>query len=164
MMTKIKRFRSDDRAVSISVTHVLTIGITTILIAMLLIAGSSVLEAQTDRSVDSSLETVGERLAGEIDNVGRMVDTGADGVSVTAKHPRTVSNTGYTVELQTDCDAPLLDGDTDCVRLSASDVDVVVYVPLADGVDIDDGSSVSGGTIEIVYDDTEDEITIEEAN
>ncbi|MFC4437284.1 MULTISPECIES: DUF7266 family protein [Natrialbaceae] len=163
-MTRGDRFATDDRAVSISVTHVLTIGITTILVAMLLIAGSSVLEAQTDRSVDSSLETVGERLASEIDNVDRMENSGADDVRVTADHPRTVSNTGYTVELREDCDAPLLDGETDCVRLSASDVDVVVYVPLADGVDIDDGSLVSGGTIEIVYDDTENEITLEEAN
>ena len=162
-MTKSRRFPSDDRAVSISVTHVLTIGITTILIAMLLIAGSSVLEAQTDRSVDSSLETVGERLAGEIDNVDRMADDDTDEARVTAEHPRTVSNTGYTVELQEECDAPLLDGNTDCVRLSASDVDVVVYVPLADDIDVDDESSVSGGTIEIVYDES-DEITLEEAD
>ncbi|TYL37691.1 hypothetical protein CV102_15245 [Natronococcus pandeyae] len=162
-MTGRERFAADDRAVSITVTHVLTIGITTILIAMLLIAGSSVLEAQTDRSVDSSLETVGERLANEIDNADRMGDNGADNVRVTAEHPRTVSNTGYTVELREECDGPLLDGETDCVRLSATDVDVVVYVPLAEDVEIDGESSVSGGTIEIVYDDS-DGIRLEEAD
>lgn len=153
--------RDDDRAVSISVTHVLTLGITTILISMLLIGGSSVLEAETDRSVEGSLETVGERLAGEIDNANRMTADSGDEATITAEHPRTVSNTAYTVELREECDAPLLDGDADCLRLTAQDVDVVVYVPLAGGVEVGE-SSVSGGTIEIVADDGE--ITLEGAN
>ncbi|WP_306057607.1 DUF7266 family protein [Natronococcus wangiae] len=159
-MTERERFATDERAVSISVTHVLTIGITTVLIAMLLIAGSSALEAQTDRSVESSLETVGERLANEIDNADRIADD-ADEVRITAEHPRTVSNTGYTVELHNSCDAPLIDDETACLELTAQDVDVVVYVPVATEAELED-SSVSGGTIEIVADG--DKIELEDAN
>lgn len=162
-MNRHTQLGTDERAVSSAVTHVLTIGITTVLVAMLLISGSSVLEAETDRSVESSLETIGERLAGEIDNVDRIAANGADTVTVTADHPHTVSSTGYTVDvLAADVcadEAPLLDGSTQCLRLTASEVDVVVYVPVTSEAGLDTESSVSGGTIEIVYDG--DEIRLE---
>ena len=154
-----------ERGLSVALTHVLTIGITTILIAMLLMAGSAMLESETERSTDTALETVGERLAGEIDNVDRIAGD-SDEVTLIADHPSTVANSGYTVEIleNTECQsaAPLLDDSNPCLELSASDVDVTVYVPVVVDEDLDTGASVSGGSIEIVYDGTE--ITLEEAD
>ncbi|MFA9425257.1 hypothetical protein [Natronorubrum sp. A-ect3] len=153
-----------DRGMSIALTHVLTIGITTILIAMLLMSGSTMLETETERSAQTSLETVGERLAGEIDNVDRAASTG-DSVTLTADHPQTVTNSRYSVELlpKNQCDdAPLLDGDEPCLKLSAYDVDVTVYVPVAIDADIDDEQSAPGGSIEISSDGNKIELT--EAN
>lgn len=155
----------DDRGVSIAVTHVLTIAITTILIATLLTSASGLLDSETDRSAESSLETVGERLAGEIANVDQIAED--DEVTLTVEQPRTVANSGYTVallEASSCADAPLLDGGTDCLRLSGNGVDVVVHVPIKTDADLDGGSSAPGGTIEIVYDDDEDEISLERAN
>lgn len=161
----IPKKRESDRGLSVALTHVLTIGITTILIAMLLMAGSAMLESETERSTDTALETVGERLAGEIDNVDRIAGD-SDEVTLIAAHPSTVANSGYTIEIldSTDCQsaAPLLDDSNPCLELSASDVDVTVYVPVVVDEDLDTGASVSGGSIEIVYDGTE--ITLEEAD
>lgn len=154
---------------SIALTHVLTIGIATVLIAMLLMAGSTMLDSQSERSTETALETVGERLAGEIDNVDRMAND-SDDVSLVGEHPRSVTNSGYTVEVlePDDCGvrADLLDGRNYCLELSASREDVTVHVPIKvdhdDAEPIQTGNSVSGGSIEIAYDG--DRITLAEAD
>ncbi|ADB59845.1 hypothetical protein Htur_0951 [Haloterrigena turkmenica DSM 5511] len=157
--------RSDyetDRGMSIALTHVLTIGITTILIAMLLMAGSTMLESETERSTETALETVGERLAGDIDNVDRMADD-SDDVSLVSDRPRTVSNSGYTVTTLSadDCGdrAPLLNDSNPCLELDASSTDVTVHVPIKVDNGIETGTSVSGGSLEITYTGGDIEIT-----
>ncbi|NGM67534.1 hypothetical protein G6M89_00680 [Natronolimnobius sp. AArcel1] len=161
--------QTQERGVSVAITHVLTIGITTILIAMLLMSGSTLLESETDRSADTSLETVGERIAGEIGNVDQIASTdGTEDVTLTVDHPRTVSNSGYTVTLLEKCgdeeDAPLLeDTETACLELETYDHDAVVHVPVAVDSAVDHESTASGGSIEISYDE-DDGITLERAN
>ncbi|WP_049925988.1 DUF7266 family protein [Halopiger goleimassiliensis] len=153
----------DERAVSITVTHALTIGITTILISGLLLSAGGMLERETERSTDQSLETIGERLAGEIQSVDRMA--GDDGqVNVTTDHPRRIGSRAYTVSLGTgdDCDGPLLEDGSDCVILTLRD-DAPVYVPLETDADLETDSSVRGGGIEVSYDGDDDEIRLERA-
>ncbi|WP_246999989.1 DUF7266 family protein [Halosolutus gelatinilyticus] len=153
----------DDRALSITVTHVLTIGITTILISMLLVSAGTMLDSQTDRSAESSLETIGERIAGEIAAGDQIAVGSSDDVTLTAEHPRRVAGSGYRVTLleSTHCDeGPLLTDETDCLRLTSSGSDVVVYVPLKVDTDVDHESSADGGLIEIRYDSDQDHITI----
>lgn len=149
-MTTIGQHNERDRAVSITLTHVLTIGITTILIAMLLTASGTMLESETERSADSSLETIGERIADEIGNVDQIANETDDSVTLTTEHPRTVASSRYTVELRTDCDEALLD-EVDCVTLTAEDTDAVAHVPIKTDAEIPDEDPVTGGTIEIVY-------------
>ncbi|QSW98095.1 DUF7266 family protein [Haloterrigena alkaliphila] len=143
-----------DRGMSIALTHILTIGITTILIAMLLMAGSTMLDTETERSTRTSLETVGERLAGEIDNVDRIAnDSEEASVTLVADHPRRVANSRYSVALLEDCsgdEAPLIDSGS-CIELSAHNTDVTVHVPLVTESELDTDASVSGGSIEIAY-------------
>ena len=158
-----------DRAVSIAVTHVLTIAITTVLISGLLIAAGSMLEGQQDRSAEQSLETVGERIAGEI--AGAEQAAGDDGtVTVTADHPSRVASERYTVTVHENnsdtCeDAPLLEGHTACLELESTG-GVTVYVPAPIGeLDIGADRSASGGKIVITVDADEGddgEITLEE--
>ena len=153
-----------DRGLTAALTHVLTIGITTILIAMLMMGASAMLEAETERSTETSLETVGERLAGEIDNVDQIASGEDDSATIVADHPSSVSNSQYTVELYEQCgnrDAPLIDSGT-CLELAAHEVDVTVHVPVS-ADDIDDSERVSGGSIEISTND-DGQITIEEAD
>ncbi|MFP9190372.1 DUF7266 family protein [Natronosalvus vescus] len=154
-----------DRAVSIAITHVLTIAITTVLISGLLISAGSLLAGETDRSAQRSLDTIGERLSGEISSVERLAADGeAETVRLTVEHPSMVASERYTVTLynSTDSDvcaddAPLLTGDTNCMHLQTQSGSVDVYVPVT--ADVDDESSVAGGTITIVYED--DQITLE---
>ncbi|WP_254523236.1 DUF7266 family protein [Natrinema caseinilyticum] len=160
-MSPIERRDGRDRAVSISITHVLTVGITTILIAILLTSAGTMLDSETDRSADSSLETIGERLADEIGNADQIGARTTDNATIRTDHPRTVANARYTVELLEDCDAPLLDGNTDCVKLSAHNADAVAYVPIKTDATIVE-SSTAGGTIAIVYENGE--ISIEDGN
>lgn len=146
------RLREDDRGVSIAVTHVLTIGITTVLISGLLIAGGTMLDAEKERGAGDALETIGERLGSEIAAFDRA--NGTDGDALRVEHPRRVSGSTYSVELTGICDeAPLIDdGVGACLRLWTHDLNVEVYVPLPDAVGVDDGSSTGGGPIEIVRD------------
>ena len=156
--------RRTDRGTSITITHVLTIGITTLLIAALLTSSGTLLETETERSAESSLETIGERLAGEIESVDRMA-TNDETVNVTADHPRTVANSRYNIELldKDKCrDAELLNDSTenDCLRLTASNADAEVYVPVAiDNLEPND--SAFGGSLEISKESGK--ITIERA-
>lgn len=164
--------RQCDRGLSIAITHVLTIGITTILIAMLLMSGSTLLESETERSVETSLETIGERLADEIENVDRIANgtkADTDAVNVTADHPRTVSSTGYSVTLLGNCvdaeaESPLIEDGVACLELTADDHDVVVHVPLVLETDVADDSTARGGAIEISYRADADELTIGRAD
>ncbi|WP_226481783.1 DUF7266 family protein [Natrinema amylolyticum] len=167
------RFHRADRGVSITVTHALTIAITTVLIAMLLMAGGTLLENEKENSARTSLETVGERLSDEISNTDRAAAGTNDKVTATADHPRTVAGSSYRVELlpASDCqDNVFLDGSTDCLKLTATDTDPVVYVPVKIDAEIsDDSNAVAGGTIEIRHrpangDPTTGEISIHGGN
>lgn len=158
----------DDRAVSVAITHVLTIAITTILVAMLVTSAGGMLETETDRSAETSLETIGERLAGEIGSVDRLAPDGDGSVSVVADHPRTVANSGYTVEIHdaTTCnnESPLINGSNPCLELDATDADVTTHVPVSNETTLDTDAAVSGGTFAIRYDEGSDEITLEEVS
>src|SRR6056297_241932 len=153
-----------DRGTSITITHVLTIGITTLLIAVLLTSSGTLLENETERSAESSLETIGERLAGEISDADRMATSGAGSVNITADHPTTVANSQYTVKLldESACaEAPLLDDSNGCIRLTATGADTEVYVPIATEITIETGEPVTGGSLEIYANDSgTGEITI----
>lgn len=148
-----------DRGVSIAITHVLTIAITTILISGLLISAGALLEGERDRSADRSLETIGERLAGELSKVDSMAAADDADVSMTVSHPARAASERYTVTLRPDCgdDAPLLEDGTSCLHLTTQSGNVDVYVPVT--VDVDDESEVHGGAINIVHEDGE--ITLE---
>ncbi|WP_049907012.1 DUF7266 family protein [Halovivax asiaticus] len=139
-------FARDDRGVSIAVTHVLTVGITAILISGLLIAGSTLLETEQERSTESTLETIGERLAGEIAAVDQTTD-GDDSITVTTSHQRSVGGSGYTVSLTDNCGKyPLIDS-SPCLVLEASATEPVA-IPLALEGDIDT-ATVDGGEIQV---------------
>lgn len=151
----IETHHDRDRGISITVTHVLTIGLATILIALLLMGASTMLESERHRSTESSLETIGERLARDIGAVDRAAVTLTDEVTVTADQPDRAGNAMYTVTLHEAgvCGtAPLLDGSNPCLKLTAQGSDAVAYVPLEVDAGVQDGSSAPGGEIEIVYD------------
>lgn len=144
----------DDRGISIAVTHVLSIGITTVLLAGLLLGATTMLGTQQDQNTEIALETVGERIAGEIADYDRMVQDG-DEDSVRVSHPSQVAGTGYTVELRVDCsDGPFIPTGVNCVVLTATDDNIAVFVPVATDTLVDHGESVGGGSFVITTDDS----------
>lgn len=171
----------DTRAVSIAVTHVMTIGITAVLVVGLMVGAGTMLDTERESSAEGSLETIGERLASEIASVDRyatMDDTSdPDGidvsrsdtdVTVTTSHQSLVAGATYSIEVRDggpgDC-GPLIEDATSCLRLDAHGEDVTVYVPMSVESDVvADGGSVTGGPIEIRYDDGDDEIVLAEGD
>ncbi|RQG90288.1 hypothetical protein EA462_09935 [Natrarchaeobius halalkaliphilus] len=153
----------DERGLSTAVTHVLTMGITTVLVAGLLVSSGTLIDHQTDRSAEQSLETIGERLAGEITHVDRLASDG-DSVTVIATHPRTIAGSTYRVGIEdsrTCAGEPLLDGSTVCLRLSSTDADAEVFVPISNESELNSESLVTGGTIEIEHNGTTNEIELQ---
>jgi len=152
------RLTHDDRAVSIAITHALTIAITTILVSGLLLASGPFLDAQEQRVSQDQLNEIGSSVATQISTVDRLADSGDDvETTVTVQYPtRIVDNYEYTVELREE-------GDRTIVEVSSEGVDRASSFQLQTNTDIDNGSSTDGPDIEIsLCDDNGDsEITLE---
>jgi len=142
------RFGRDRRGASIALTHVLTVGITAVLISGLLVGMSGMVDDQRERSIRTSLETIGERLTTELTYVDEMSPRAA-GITLEVEHPRTVAGRIYRVQLTTDpgiCGAGLT-----CLRLHTDSPDVTVVVSMRLDASVAE-ATVSGGDLRIVYD------------
>lgn len=145
---------TDDRAVSIAITHVMTIGITALLITGLLMGAGNLLDAERERGAEASLTTIGERLSGELSSVDRLAADSADDVTMRVDHPREVSGSTYRVELRGDpaaCDGPLHAASEACLVLTATDENVEEMIPVNVEAGIDDSQAL-GGPITVTHD------------
>lgn len=162
------RFRDDRRGVSVAVTHILAIGITTILLAGLLISAGSVLDRERENAARDELHTIGDRIGGEMSSVDRAGTPDADErIELETNHPSRVSGSTYTVRLRdgTVCDVNYVDHHDGCLVLSTSELndDVVVPLEFDDGTNVVEGAA-NGGDVFIVYENepgSDPEITIE---
>ena len=158
-------FRTDDRAVSIAVTHVLAIGITTILIGGLILGASGLLQGEQDRAADRELQAIGENMANEIVTATATAqERNLSSTEVRTNHPLSVTGQSYRVELEEDqsdlggactvqdrLDQGVYDA---CLVLTADTVEREVPLKLPDNVE-PDGGSASGENIVIEYDEGE---------
>ncbi len=126
---------ADDRAVSTAVTHVLAIGITTILISGLLVASASLLTGEQDSAGRTQLQEIGNRVAEQVYAASATVDeTGSTPQSVTVQvdQPSRVSGYSYSVSLENGsssaCDDP--------VNAPPSDPDYCLVLEPAAGLDV----------------------------
>ena len=142
------RLRDDHRGVSITVSHVLTIAITAVLISGLIIAASGALTGQRERAARSQLDTVGQRLAFEVEQVDSLVTRGdAANATLDTDHSDWIVNSPYEVTLtEDDCN-----GAATCLVLTVRGFDTRTVV----GVDVSasiEESTAPGGDVRIVYD------------
>ncbi len=159
----------DDRAVSTAVTHVLAIGITTILISGLLVASASLLTGQQDSAGRTQLQEIGNRISEQIYAASATVDESGSSpqtVTVRVDQPSRVSGYSYTVSLAegdtSDCDDPVNeppDGTPDyCLILDPAPGLNVQTQRVPVNVDGDRGdyditvTTVSGGELDIEVD------------
>lgn len=140
--------RSDTRGVSVALTHVLTLGITALLVSGLIIAVGGAVDTQREHAIEGELTTIGERLATEITAIDRTANATGANLTVETAHPERVVDTPYRVSL-TDSAAGC--GTDACLVLESSDPEVAVVVPVSNGVDAE-ASTASGGAVTIHHD------------
>ena len=153
-------FAADDRAVTVAITHVLTVGIATVLITGLLFGAGTMLDTQREDSTEASLEVIGERLAGDIASADRMANDNS--VTIRTDHQRIAGGSPYTVTLHEDADecGPLIDS-VSCIQLDSHGEDVSVFVPIVTHTPLAEETSVTGGPLVISVTE-DDEIILEE--
>jgi hypothetical protein len=123
-------FRTDGRAASTAVNHVLAIGIATLLIVGLVTGTGGFLNDQTQRVTEVELRDLGNRIADDVAAADRMAQQGGS-ATVAVDAPDRVADSPYTVALAqgSTCDTARSDADT-CLVLEVSQRDVRTVTPL----------------------------------
>jgi hypothetical protein len=156
------------------VTHVLTIGITTILITGLLVAGSGLLQGEKDDAQRSEMRTIGNRLASEM-TASFNTASAADGKEVTMRvnHPKSVAGDTYQISVNQSCSGSALPNDPPCLVLSATGSSTEIKValnpdmhtetppPLSPGDFVLEETTVNGGEFFIIIEDYDNDDVIE---
>jgi len=147
--------RRDDAAVSILIGYIINIGVAAIVISVTLFLLQGVFADAQDNAVQSELEAVGQSFASELERVDVLSNRTDSDVSTTAKLPE--SDNPYTITV-------FYDGPDQGTRINVESGSASVDLGFSNETAIagaDDGISVGrGGTPEIIYDSTEDEILI----
>lgn len=148
-----------NRSVSIVLGYILVLAISTVLISGLLLAGGNFVEDNRERVIESELNVIGHHIAGNMEQVDRMVDASHDGDPDTAyinqTFQRTVTGSSYNVEI--------VDDDPKQVVLTATDPEVTVHVNATLKTDVDEEATATGGTISVYYDTDAEELVIDDA-
>lgn len=132
----------DTRAVSIAITHGLTIGITAVLLSGLLVGTGNLLQAQEERVAQEQFDEIGGDLVGQINSLDRLNETGEDvTVSVQPSYPERVAGHGWSLELADGEHSPF---DTEYVlNISSYHHDRVVQYPLNTTTGIETGGAAN---------------------
>jgi len=136
----------DDRGVSRVLGYSLTITISTILVAGLLIAGGNFVDDQRSDVVRSEMEVVGQRIAADIGAADRLVRLGSghSSVQIDSHVPERIAGTRYDVRVRAS------DGNATLV-LSSGALDQTIEVPVSNTTAVKP-SRATGGDIVITYD------------
>lgn len=144
---------SDARAVSTTLSYVLSLAIATVLITGIIVAGGSYVDSQREQVIRDELTVTGQQIASDIERADRLVRAADTDGDVTVRTNQSFSNsvTGapYRVTL-----------DDEAVVLNTTDPDVTVRVGLAVRTDLDDSSSILGGDVQVVYDSADEHLEV----
>lgn len=102
---------TEERAVSIAVTHALTLAITTVLISGLLIGAGNVLSAQEKQVAQSQFDEIGGDLTSQLNSLDRLNETG-DNITVTVqpRYPNLVAGQTWNLRLIDNSTSEVYDG------------------------------------------------------
>lgn len=138
--------RRRDRAVSTTLGYALTLGITSLLIVGLLVAGGDYVADQRQRAVTTELGVVGQQLASDIGAGGRLAETtdqqGA--VSIERDLPERIAGATYQLSLERTGDRNVY-----TLTLESDDPEVVTNVSVYSSVPLYLHDGLDGGTVEI---------------
>jgi len=120
----------DSRAVSIAITHALTIAITTVLISGLLISSGELLESQQQRVGEEQFDDIGADMISLINSLDRLNATGENvTASVTPSYPERVAGHSWKVELSGGGQNRF--GTTHALNISSDSFDRTIQYPLS---------------------------------
>lgn len=143
-----------DRALSTSFSYVLTLGITTLLATVLIIAGGQFVSDQRERTVETDLQVIGEQLAADIEQVDRVVSANSSAVDTIGKNqslPDAVAGERYRIEI--------MDGPNVALRLWTDSPSETAIIPVHNQTAIA-SDTINGGDVTITYDAASDEIEV----
>jgi len=138
---------SDARAVSTTLSYVLSLAIATLLITGLITAGGSYVDTQREQVIRDELTVIGQQLAADVERADRLVRAGnpGPGNSVTVTLNRTLSNrvTGESYDIT-------LVPSEEAIVLNTTQPDVTIRIGIANQTNLA-SSSARGGDIQIRY-------------
>lgn len=145
-----------DRSVSVALNYILALAISTILVTGLIIAGGTFVEDTRMRVVENELTVIGNHLAGNLEQVDRMVEA-SDGSDTVARINQTfqtqATGSPYRIELE--------NGNPSQVVLNSTELDVSVRVNTTTDTQLDEESLAVGGSVSVRYNDTSDKLEID---
>ena len=147
--------RPDDRAVSTTIGYALTLGVASLLITGLLIAGGGFLQNQREVTTETELEVIGEQVSADISSADRLSASDADEVNITRSLPDSVTGSQYTISLETSPQTHL--------ELRSADPEVTVRVDVAVHETSLAATDIDGGNIQVSYNRTSDELVLRNA-
>lgn len=123
-MTGRRRFRSNERSVSVTVNYALNLMVAALLVGGVLAATGGMVEDRRESAVRSELSVVGERVATDLNAADRLAVVGSDDatVAVSVSLPERLAATRYDVTIETSPTPQLL--------LRSRDPEVIVTVGL----------------------------------
>lgn len=139
-----------DRGVSTVVSYALILGIVALLLVALTMAFAPLVTSQQTSAVHSTLEVVGNDLAGDVESVDRLaVAAGANGTVVhRTRLPERIGGSSYRIEI----DQP--GGETYyeiTLRSPDHELGVTVTVRTQTEIDVAEIGTLDGGHLEIAY-------------
>lgn len=150
----MRRLHDDRRGVSITVSHVLAIAITAVLISGLIVTAAGALAGQQERAARSQIDTVGQRIAFEVEQVDSLAARGnTTNASLTTDHSDWIVNSPYEVTLTEGaaCEAPDGTEADSCLVLTVTGLEASTVVGVDVSVPVEE-STAPGGAVRIVYD------------
>jgi hypothetical protein len=150
----------DERAVSTTIGYALTLGVASLLITGLLIAGGGFLQDQRERTTRTELEVIGGQISADISSADRLSASGVDSVNITRNLPDSVTGSAYTVELR----VPTNPDKTSHLELTSADPELTVRVDVATHEAGLRNSTIDGGAVEVFYDPSNDELVMKDAD
>ena len=134
----------EDRAVSTTLSYVLTLSISAILVSGLLLAGGSYVDDRREAVVEDELTVIGQQLAAGLERADRLVRAGNAStmtLEIDQNLPSQVTGSGYRVSL---------DASNEEIDLESTSSDASVTVGFTSQTPVAP-SSAQGGRVQIVY-------------
>lgn len=146
---------TDERAVSIAITHALTFGITAVLVSALLLSSGQYLSAQEQQVSQNQFGDIGSDVISHLNSFDRLNETGTDvTASVEPDYPNDVVGHPYTILIAED-EGDVFPGVDHVIRIESTVLDRPVEYPLRTETSLDVGASMNSDNPKICLRDGE---------